>query len=137
MQFCITQTNNAIYIVQLQIGIVGKKKLDIATHYRRSSHGSFFMAFMRKRKYTVDNSCSIDTFTEDIDQLHQQKYQKNTSIAEVHNLVGTCQMESSLMPLNLVHISEILPNALFTKQKFPAITLRLQDPLCKVLLITS
>jgi transcription initiation factor TFIID TATA-box-binding protein len=41
------------------------------------------------------------------------------------------------MPLNLVHISEILPNAIFTKQKFAAITLRLQDPLCTVLLFTS
>ena len=70
---------------------------------------------MRKRKYTVDNSFSIDTFTEDIDQLHQQKYDGNTPVAEVHNLVGTCQIESSVMPLNLVHISEILPNAMFVK----------------------
>lgn len=92
---------------------------------------------MRKRKYTVDHSSSIDTFCEDIDQQHQKKYDHNTPVAEVHNLVGTCQIESSVMPLNLMHISEILPNAIFTKQKFAAITLRLQDPLCTVLLFTS
>ena len=92
---------------------------------------------MRKRKYTVDHSLSIDTFTEDIDQIHQQKYDLQTPVAEVHNLVGTCQIESSVMPLNLMQICKILPNAYFTKQKFAAITLRLQDPLCTVLLFTS
>jgi transcription initiation factor TFIID TATA-box-binding protein len=58
-------------------------------------------------------------------------------MAQVHNLVGTSRIASPLNKLDLRAISNILPNAKFEKQKFAAITIRLGQPVCTVLLFTS
>lgn len=96
---------------------------------------------MRKRKYTeIVQSSEPNVFTEDIDHFLKFCQNQEESIipqAEVHNLVGTCMIQSSVLPLNLKHVSQILPNSHFDKQKFAAITLRLHDPVCTVLLFTS
>jgi transcription initiation factor TFIID TATA-box-binding protein len=39
--------------------------------------------------------------------------------------------------IDLLAVSNLLPNALFEKQKFAAITIRLGEPTCTVLLFTS
>ena len=39
--------------------------------------------------------------------------------------------------INLLVVRNLLPNALFEKQKFAAITIRLGEPTCTVLLFTS
>ena len=57
--------------------------------------------------------------------------------AQVHNLVGTCKITSTLVPIDLLAVSNLLPNAMFEKQKFAAITIRLGEPTCTVLLFTS
>lgn len=58
-------------------------------------------------------------------------------MAQVHNLVGTSRIYSKLHKLDLRAISNLLPNAYFEKQKFAAITIRLGEPVCTVLLFTS
>ena len=58
-------------------------------------------------------------------------------MAHVHNLVGTSRICSKLLKLDLRAICNLLPNAYFEKQKFAAITIRLGEPLCTVLLFTS
>lgn len=58
-------------------------------------------------------------------------------MAQVHNLVGTSRIVSKLDKLDLRAISNMLPNSKFEKQKFAAITIRLGQPVCTVLLFTS
>ena len=58
-------------------------------------------------------------------------------VAQVHNLVGTSRIVSQLRNLDLRAISHLIPNAKFEKQKFAAITIRLGQPVCTVLLFTS
>jgi transcription initiation factor TFIID TATA-box-binding protein len=58
------------------------------------------------------------------------------AFAQVHNLVGTCQLKSSSR-LNLETICRFLPNSVYEKQKFAAITIRLGSPKCTTLLFTS
>ena len=92
---------------------------------------------MRKRKYTeFDSNYIPDCFTEDIDAFCEQAT-LDIPRAEIHNLVGTCKINSSVCPLDLQHVSRLLPNSHFDKQKFAAITVRLHDPVCTVLLFTS
>lgn len=92
---------------------------------------------MRKRKYTEFDINSIpDCLTEDIDAFCKQT-KTDIPVAEIHNLVGTCKINSSVYPLDLQHVSRLLPNSHFDKQKFAAITVRLHDPVCTVLLFTS
>jgi transcription initiation factor TFIID TATA-box-binding protein len=57
--------------------------------------------------------------------------------AQVHNLVGTCRVCSCIGTIDLLAVSNLLPNAMFEKQKFAAITIRLGEPTCTVLLFTS
>lgn len=59
-----------------------------------------------------------------------------SAVAQVHNLVGTCQLKSS-GGLNLEVISRFMPNSVYEKQKFAAITIRLGSPQCTMLLFTS
>lgn len=59
-----------------------------------------------------------------------------SAIAQVHNLVGTCQIKSN-GNLNLEAISRFMPNSVYEKQKFAAITIRLGSPQCTMLLFTS
>jgi transcription initiation factor TFIID TATA-box-binding protein len=93
---------------------------------------------MRKRKYTENNDFSdLNVLTEDIDLYLENITDNDIPPAEVHNLVGTCRIWSSVLPLDLQHVSMLLPNTHYDKQKFAAITLRLHSPVCTVLLFTS
>lgn len=67
----------------------------------------------------------------------QQKFSSSSKIAQVHNLVGTCVLLSDNFTLDLQAISRLLPNTVFEKQKFAAITMRIGEPTCTVLLFTS
>ena len=60
----------------------------------------------------------------------------SSAFAQVHNLVGTCQLRG-ISRLNLETICRFLPNSLYEKQKFAAITIRLGSPQCTTLLFTS
>lgn len=91
---------------------------------------------MRKRKYTDFEEIERNSFTDEID-AYLNNVDTKIPVAEVHNLVGTCKILSSVSPLDLKHVSRLLPNSHFDKQKFAAITIRLQEPVCTVLLFTS
>jgi len=57
--------------------------------------------------------------------------------ALVHNVVGTARIMLSPGPLDLELVNTLLPNSCFSKKKFAAITVRLDDPTCTILLFGS
>jgi transcription initiation factor TFIID TATA-box-binding protein len=57
--------------------------------------------------------------------------------ALVHNVVGTARISVSTAPLDLQLVNTLLPNSCFVKKKFAAITVRLSDPTCTMLLFGS
>lgn len=57
--------------------------------------------------------------------------------AIIHNIVATTQIESTVKPINLQHIANVLPNSFYDRRKFAAITIRLLEPVCTALLFTS
>lgn len=99
---------------------------------------------MRKRSYAhsklikkVDD-CLVEIFADPVSYAPlATSTETQTPQAQIHNLVGTAQIQCSMKPLNLKHISQLLPNCSYDKQKFAAITIRLQHPYCTILLFTS
>ena len=87
-----------------------------------------------KKKNVRNVSCAENFFFEQ-DYIMAHSIPDNE--AQVHNLVGTCKVSSNMSSLNLEAVSNLLPNAVFEKQKFAAITIRLGKPTCTVLLFTS
>ena len=61
---------------------------------------------------------------------------EESAVAQVHNLVGTCQLKSK-DSLNLEVMSRFMPNSQYEKQKFASITIHLGSPQCTMLLFTS
>ena len=57
--------------------------------------------------------------------------------ALVHNVVGTARISVSTAPLDLKMVNTLLPNSCFVKKKFAAITVRLSEPTCTILLFGS
>jgi len=57
--------------------------------------------------------------------------------ALVHNVVGTARISVSTAPLDLQLVNMLLPNSCFVKKKFAAITIRLSEPTCTILLFGS
>jgi transcription initiation factor TFIID TATA-box-binding protein len=55
----------------------------------------------------------------------------------IHNIVSTAQIESTRMPLDLQAISEVLPGSSYDRRKFAAMTIRLANPSCTLLLFSS
>lgn len=92
---------------------------------------------MRKRRYTLDSSGHAERFLVNHTPWTEDDPFRGLPVPEVHNLVGTCKVNTSACPLNLRLVAKILPNAVFDKQKFAAITVRLSTPSCTVLLFTS
>jgi transcription initiation factor TFIID TATA-box-binding protein len=72
-----------------------------------------------------------------LNSLNPEERAKKRTQAQIHNIVGTAQIESSCTPLDLVLISKIMPNVKFDQKKFAALTIRLASPCCTVLLFTS
>jgi transcription initiation factor TFIID TATA-box-binding protein len=86
-----------------------------------------------------------DSITGDID-LYNAHFSAPSQAADdlpahppvmVHNVVGTAKVLCSSLPFDLQLIHSILPNSTFKKKKFAAITIRLFDPHCTVLLFAS
>lgn len=100
---------------------------------------------MRKRKYSALSQRHPESFITILDEFHTTLNGETTDqqdmfdgpLPEIHNLVGTCMLQSSSLPLDLCKIAYVLPNSAYDKQKFAAITLRLWCPACTVLLFTS
>jgi len=55
----------------------------------------------------------------------------------IHNIVSTAQIESTRMPMDLQAISEVLPGSAYDRRKFAAMTIRLANPSCTLLLFSS
>lgn len=88
---------------------------------------------MRKRNYTALTQPSSNSLLgDDVYDLDE-----DTPIALVHNVVATTQIFSSSTPVNLEAIAEVLPNSVYDRRKFAAITIRMQHPACTALLFTS
>jgi transcription initiation factor TFIID TATA-box-binding protein len=58
-------------------------------------------------------------------------------IATIHNLVGTCEIQSSITPIDLERVYRSLGNSFYCRQRFAAITIRVTEPVCTGLLFTS
>ena len=99
---------------------------------------------MRKRKYGhLDASTyKSDNLIEDVLNLGSADCDASATSddmpqATVHNLVGTARLLGSCMPLDLQRVSRLIPNMQYDRQKFAAITLKIAEPNCTVLLFTS
>lgn len=55
----------------------------------------------------------------------------------VHNVVCTCQISSTKMPLDLQTLSNLLPSSSYCKRIFAAVTIRTDNPFCTALLFSS
>ena len=55
----------------------------------------------------------------------------------IHNIVSTAQIDSTQMPMDLQAISEVLPGSSYDRRKFAAMTIRLANPSCTLLLFSS
>jgi transcription initiation factor TFIID TATA-box-binding protein len=88
---------------------------------------------MRKRNYTaLSHSCNST-----IDYTLYNTLDKDTPLALVHNVVATTQIHSSCSPIDLQYIADVLPNSIYDRRKFAAITIRIASPACTALLFTS
>ena len=98
---------------------------------------------MRKRKYSQldERSHHTDMLLEDVDLFYEQRGSllQPTHIPSlcIHNLVGTAWISASDSVLDLRILGGMIPNCSYSKQKFAAITIRLQEPCCTALLFTS
>ena len=81
---------------------------------------------MRKRLYTPLQLCSLAP-PED----------PAMPAPVIHNIVSTAQIESTRMPMDLQAISEVLPGSAYDRRKFAAMTIRLANPSCTLLLFSS
>ena len=82
---------------------------------------------MRKRFYTPLSVCS-EPPSSDPD---------SAPVPVIHNIVSTAQIDSTKMPMDLQAISEILPGSSYDRRKFAAMTIRLANPSCTLLLFSS
>ena len=97
------------------------------------------MKWKYRKQHTLDNSKCFAVTQNIFAELEYitSSRSRSVEVAQVHNLVGTCRSVSHLHRLDLRSISHLIPNAKFEKQKFAAITIRLGQPVCTVLLFTS
>jgi TATA-box binding protein (TBP) (component of TFIID and TFIIIB) len=91
---------------------------------------------MRKRHYSLidetenkDNTAEIEHPLGLIDS--------DPPLTTIHNLVGTCEIDSSIVPIDLEHVARCLPNSFYDRKRFAAITIRITNPVCTALLFTS
>jgi transcription initiation factor TFIID TATA-box-binding protein len=103
----------------------------------------FIKCIIRKRNYAhaVNQACIPDSLVENIEVFEQHHVASSTAddtpIASIHNLVGTAMVSTNNGSLHLRHICKFLPNTCYDRQKFAAITIRLHEPCCTVLLFSS
>jgi TATA-box binding protein (TBP) (component of TFIID and TFIIIB) len=82
---------------------------------------------MRKRLYTP-----LPPAAEGV-----QESDSDAPVPMIHNIVSTARIESSRMPLDLQAISEVLPGSSYDRRRFAAMTIRLANPSCTLLLFSS
>ena len=80
---------------------------------------------MRKRTYTCLD-CDVHVPSD-----------SNTPIPVIHNIVCTSKLLCSNMPLDLNLIHTLLPCSVYDQRRFAAMTVRLANPFCTVLLFSS
>jgi transcription initiation factor TFIID TATA-box-binding protein len=86
---------------------------------------------MRKRKYTALEIQSKKN-------MFFAKEDCRVPVPVVHNIVSTAQIENSKkMSLDLDKVCEILPSSSYDRRKFAAMTVRLWNPNCTILLFSS
>jgi transcription initiation factor TFIID TATA-box-binding protein len=95
-----------------------------------------------RRRAAEGGAAALDSITSEIDAYNAQCVAGAAAVEEhalvmVHNVVGTAKVVCSSLPFDLQLIHSILPNSTFKKKKFAAITIRLFDPHCTVLLFAS
>jgi len=73
-----------------------------------------------------------DSTTED-----EEEEDDSIPLTTIHNLVGTCEIFSSVQPIDLEYVFRCLPNSYYNRQRFAAITIRVTEPVCTGLLFTS
>jgi transcription initiation factor TFIID TATA-box-binding protein len=95
----------------------------------------------RRRRAESGGAAALDSITSEIDAYNAQCVGgagvDEDALVMVHNVVGTAKVVCSSLPFDLQLIHSILPNSTFKKKKFAAITIRLFDPHCTVLLFAS
>ena len=104
--------------------------------------GVAFGKLRRRRRAAEEAAAALDSITGEIDLYNAQCAPGAAAVAEdglvmVHNVVGTAKVVCSSLPFDLQLIHSVLPNSTFKKKKFAAITIRLFDPHCTVLLFAS
>lgn len=99
----------------------------------------------RTQDLTVEHSSILQSARQaalaSCEPIKQHCLQENTILPSpptaIHNFVGTARLATGNLPLDLHRVSRLVPNMVFAKQKFAAITVRLSEPFCTVLLFTS
>ena len=86
---------------------------------------------MRKRFYTP-----LQTVVQDDNSADAQDGE-TIPVPVIHNIVSTAQIDSTKMPMDLQAISEVLPGSSYDRRKFAAMTIRLANPSCTLLLFSS
>lgn len=80
---------------------------------------------MRKRYYTALPHATLPSVDD------------STPLPVIHNIVSTAHIWASEMPLDLPQIQEILPGSAYDRKKFAAMTIRIANPNCTLLLFSS
>lgn len=89
---------------------------------------------MKKRHYSALSIEEINEFENSYEISHEDD---DIPVAFVHNIVSTTKIRSSVMPIDLKYVSVVLPNSFYDRNKFAAITIRIDNPTCTVLLFSS
>ena len=101
----------------------------LKTNFNRLENKPFLICRnkMRKRKYTpLDHT-----------RVVYEAGQASDPVPVIHNIVSTAQIKCSSGSLNLDKICTILPGSSYDRKKFAAMTIRLADPNCTILLFSS
>ena len=85
----------------------------------------FISKRMRKRTYTCLDPTSVVVSDPD------------APVPVVHNIVCTARLQCTQMPLDLQLIHSLIPQSVYDKRRFAAMTVRLANPNCTVLLFSS
>ena len=84
---------------------------------------------MRKRKYTA--LCPEETLPS------RTECSANVPVPTIHNIVSTGLMTCDVMPLDLTAVRDVIPGASYDKKRFAAMTIRMHNPMCTILLFSS
>ena len=89
---------------------------------------------MRKRFYTpLQQSALAAPLAAPAEDCQNEE----APVPVIHNIVSTAQIESTRMPMDLQAISEVLAGSSYDRRKFAAMTIRLANPSCTLLLFSS